>query len=99
MFFFKNHDVTMYVLVYVDDIIVASSSHRATDSLFANLEKDFEVKDLGDLHYLLGIEMTKTHDGIILSQSKYAIDLLRKTGMNTCKPVHTLLSTLVTSHP
>jgi hypothetical protein len=37
--------------------------------------------------------VTKTHDGIILSQSKYVTDLLKKTGMNTCKPVHTPLPT------
>jgi hypothetical protein len=64
-----------------------------TDSLLANLKKDFALKDLGDLHYFLGVEVTKTHDGIILSQSKYVMDLLKKTGMNTCKPVHTPLST------
>jgi hypothetical protein len=83
----------MYVLVYVDDIIVASSSQGATDSLLANLEKNFTLKYLGDLQYFLGIEVTKTHDGIILSQSKYAIDLLKKIGMNMCKPVPTPLST------
>jgi hypothetical protein len=61
--------------------------------LLANLEKDFALKDLWDLHYFLGIEVTKANDGIILSQSKYAIDLLKKIGMNTCKLVHTPLST------
>jgi hypothetical protein len=57
----------MYMLVYMDDIIVVSSSQRATDALLANLEKDFTLKDLGDLHYFLGIEVVKTDDGIILS--------------------------------
>jgi hypothetical protein len=61
--------------------------------LLVNLEKDFALKDLGDLHYFLGIEVTKTHDGIILSQSKYVMDLLKKIGTHTCKPVHTPLST------
>jgi hypothetical protein len=56
------------------------------------MEKNFALKDLGD-HYFLGIEVTKTHDGIVLSQSKYVMDLLKKTGMNTCKPMHTPLST------
>jgi hypothetical protein len=61
--------------------------------LLANLENDFALKDLGDLHYFLGIEVTKTHDGIILSQSKYVMNLHKKTSMNMCKPVHTPLST------
>jgi hypothetical protein len=45
----------MYVLVYVDDIIVISSSPDATAALLRNLEMEFALKDLGDLHYFLGI--------------------------------------------
>jgi hypothetical protein len=45
----------MYILVYVDDIIVASSSSEATSALFKSLEEDFVLKDLGNLHYFLGI--------------------------------------------
>jgi histone deacetylase 1/2 len=43
-------------LVYVDNIIVASSSQEATDALLKNLKRDFALKDLGNLHYFLGIE-------------------------------------------
>jgi hypothetical protein len=41
----------------VDDIIVASSSQEATDALLRDLQRDFALKDLGDLHYFLGIEV------------------------------------------
>jgi hypothetical protein len=57
----------MYVLVYVDDIIVVSSSSEATSALLRDLEKDFALKDLGELHYFLGIEVTKINEGIMLS--------------------------------
>jgi histone deacetylase 1/2 len=50
----KGH-VTLFVLVYVDDIIVASSSMKATYALLADLQADFALKDLGDLHYFLGL--------------------------------------------
>jgi hypothetical protein len=53
------------VLIYVDDIIVAN--FRATTVLLKNLEQDFMLKDLGDLHFFLVIEVTKIVDGIILS--------------------------------
>jgi hypothetical protein len=43
----------MFVLVYVDDIIVISSSPDATTILLRNLVKEFALKDLGDLHYFL----------------------------------------------
>jgi hypothetical protein len=48
---------------------------------------------LGDLHYFLGIEVTKVQDGIVLTQSKYASDLLKRVGMVDCKSVTTPLST------
>jgi hypothetical protein len=83
----------VYVLVYVDDIIVASSSSKATTALLQDLERDFALKDLGDLHYFLGIEVTKTQQGIMLNQRKYFKDLLWKAGMFNCKAVNTPLST------
>ena len=83
----------MYVLVYVDDIIVASSTDQATSALLKDLQKDFALKDLGDLHYFLGIEVKKVRNGIVLTQHKYANDLLKKTGMVDCKPMSTPLST------
>jgi histone deacetylase 1/2 len=83
----------MFVLVYVDDIIVASSSPGATATLLKKLKEDFALKDLGDLHYFLGIEISKTRDGIILTQEKYANDVLKRVGMIHCKPVSSPLST------
>jgi hypothetical protein len=77
LFFLHNKSVTIYVLIYVNDIIVVSSSQSATAALLHNLEQNFALKDLGDLHYFLGIEVTKIKDGILLSQSKYAMDILQ----------------------
>jgi hypothetical protein len=91
LFFLHAKDVTVYVLVYVDDIIVASSSSKATTALLQDLERDFALKDLGD--YFLGIEVTKTQQGIMLNQRKYSEDLLRKAGMFNCMAVNTPLST------
>jgi hypothetical protein len=92
LFFLRNKQVTMFILVYVDDIIVASSSQDGTMCLLRNLEKDFALKDLRDLHYFLGIEVTKVKDGILLTQQKYATELLQRVGMISCKPVLTPLS-------
>ena len=62
-------------------------------ALLQDLKKEFALKDLGDLHYFLGIEVNKVTDGIILIQDKYACDLLRRVNMFDCKPVSTPLST------
>jgi Reverse transcriptase (RNA-dependent DNA polymerase) len=50
------------------------------------LEKDFEVKDLGQLRYFFGIEIARGAEGIVLSQRKYMLDLLAETGMLGCRP-------------
>ncbi|KAK1653765.1 hypothetical protein QYE76_071570 [Lolium multiflorum] len=48
----------------------ASSSEKAVTALLHDLGMDFALKDLGELHYFLGIEVTKVHDGVVLSQTK-----------------------------
>jgi len=83
----------MFVLIYVDDIIVASSTRDATSVLLQDLNKELALKDHGDLNYFLGIEVNKVKNGILLTQEKYANDVLRRVGMMSCKLVSTLLST------
>jgi hypothetical protein len=51
-----------------------------------NLKKKFEMSDLGFFHYFLGLQVLKTNEGIFLSQSKYACDLIRRFHMDDCKP-------------
>jgi histone deacetylase 1/2 len=91
LFFYNKRGVSIYMLIYVDDIVVVSSSEKAVDALLRDLGMDFSLKDLGELHYFLGIEVKKVHDGIILSQEKYAHDLLHRVN-NMCKMVDTPLS-------
>jgi histone deacetylase 1/2 len=92
LFVYNKGGVVMFLLVYVDDIIVASSSPRATEALLKDLQADFALKDLGELHYFLGIEVKKARDGILLTQQKYTSDLLHRVGMRNCKPMNTPMS-------
>ncbi len=92
LFFYSKGDVTMLMLVYVDDIIIASSSHDATNALLKSLNQEFALKDLGELHYFLVIEVKKVNDGIILTQEKYAKYVLRRVNMTNCKAGNTPLS-------
>jgi histone deacetylase 1/2 len=92
LFYFRKGDLVMFMLIYVDDIIVASSSPKATQCLLKTLKSDFELKDLGELHYFLGIEVAKLGEGMLLSQAKYSNDVLRRTGMLNCKPANTPMS-------
>ncbi|XP_029127967.1 uncharacterized protein LOC109802636 [Cajanus cajan] len=77
---------TLLVLVYVDDIIVTGSSKSEVVSLVTKLNYMFKLKDLGPLHYFLGIEVSNTTDGgLILSQAKYIRDLLHRAKMTDSK--------------
>jgi hypothetical protein len=93
LFFYSQGNIQMFVLVYIDDIIVAISSDQATQALLQDLQKEFALKDLRELNYFLGIEVTKIQDGLLLTQEKYASDLLKRVGMSNCKPVASPLST------
>ena len=53
------------------------------------LSEEFEVKDLGNLKYFLGMEVARSSNGIVVSQRKYTLDLLKETGMLGCKPIDT----------
>jgi hypothetical protein len=86
LFHFSKGQITVFLLVYVDDIIIVSSSPDATTALLHALQADFALKDLGPLHYFLGLEVTRAADGLYLSQQKYTADLLQRAGMTTCKP-------------
>ena len=92
LFIYNKCNTHIFVLIYVDDIIVTSSSDEAVTALLKDLGSKFALKDLGDLNFFLGIEVTKNKDGIVLSQEKYATDLLKRVGMQNCKPSPTPLS-------
>lgn len=77
------------MLVYVDDIVIASSSPAATCRLLQQLSASFPVKDLGPLSYFLGIEVAFNPGGMVLTQKKYALDILKRVKMENCKLVST----------
>jgi hypothetical protein len=60
MLIYNRSGVMMYMLIYVDDIIIASSSIEVVVALLRDLKVSFALKDLGDLHYFLGIEVKKS---------------------------------------
>ncbi|RVW74296.1 Retrovirus-related Pol polyprotein from transposon RE2 [Vitis vinifera] len=79
----------IYLVVYVDDIVITSSDHDSIQKLKQHLFTHFQTKDLGKLKYFLGIEIAQSNSGVVLSQRKYALDILEETGMLDCKPVDT----------
>ncbi|KAJ0483795.1 putative RNA-directed DNA polymerase [Helianthus annuus] len=92
LFILKRNGLLLYVLVYVDDIIVTGNHPQAINDVIAKLSSAFAVKDLGTLHYFLGIEIVPHGKNIILSQRKYISELITKVGLIDCKPVPSPMS-------
>lgn len=66
LFIYNHHGVVTYILIYVDDLIIASSSKTSTNLLLHQLQLEFSIKDVGNLHYFLRIEVS-LDPGVILS--------------------------------
>ncbi|GJY19529.1 uncharacterized mitochondrial protein-like protein [Tanacetum coccineum] len=81
----------MYLLIYVDDIILTGNQEHVITSFIHQLHKEFAIKDLGDLNYFLGLEVAYMDSGLFLSQSKYAHDILQRASLLDSKPVATPL--------
>jgi hypothetical protein len=75
------------LLVYVDDILIASNAPAAVTKLTAFLDAKFKLKDLGNAKYFLGLELARSHQGISLCQRKYTLDILEDAGFLASKPV------------
>ena len=88
----KGRDRTI-IAIYVDDILAASNNQNNLDKLGKNLEEAFEIRNLGNLHYCLGIKFQKENNKMKLSQEKYIEDVLKKFDMSECKPVATPMET------
>jgi hypothetical protein len=81
------------VIIYVDDLIILASNVSILKWLKSRLEDEFEMSDLGELHYCLGMkfERDRANRTITMSQSKYIEEVLKRFNMEECKPIGTPL--------
>ncbi|GJT81671.1 ribonuclease H-like domain-containing protein [Tanacetum coccineum] len=84
---------TAYLLLYVDDIILTTSSTLLLQRIISLLHAEFAMTDLGPLNYFLGISATRTTSSIFLSQTKYATEILEQAHMLNCNPCRTPIDT------
>ena len=85
----KSSGQCIYLVVYVDDIVITGSDQDDIQKLKQYLFTHFQTKDLGKLKYFLGIEIAQSSSSVVLSQRKYALDILEETGILDCKLVDT----------
>ena len=75
----------MFVSLYVDDLIKTGSANNLIEEIQQQLSQKFEMKDLREMHYCLGLEVQRDSNQTFLSQGKYAKSLLTKLKMDECK--------------
>jgi len=91
--FIHGHDAsTIFILIYVDDILVTSPSPSLIDSLISTLQGDFPIKDLGTINYFLGVEVLQDPRSLFLSQKQYILELLKKSNMVSAKTMTSPMS-------
>ncbi|XP_058099695.1 uncharacterized mitochondrial protein AtMg00810-like [Magnolia sinica] len=86
LFVYYNDDAHLFFLIYVDDILVTGTHQTMISSLISQLQLQFKMKNLGDLHFFLGIQAHRDSFGLHLRQTKYINDLLHRTKMAGAKP-------------
>jgi hypothetical protein len=86
---FHHGSNTVYLLLYIDNIILTTSSTELLRCTIFALQRRFAMKDLGPLHHFLSITVEGRLDGLLLHQCTYTLDILKRTVMTDCKPCTT----------
>jgi hypothetical protein len=89
LFVYHRGTDMVYLLLYVDDIVLTASSTALLRRTIGALQQEFPMKDLGTLHDFLGLNVQHTSSGLFLSQKQYMIEILERAGMVDCKPCST----------
>ncbi|GJV91545.1 retrovirus-related pol polyprotein from transposon TNT 1-94 [Tanacetum coccineum] len=79
----------LLVQIYVDDIIFASTDPKACEIFSYEMSSKFQMSMMGQMSFFLGLQVSQNPGGIFINQSKFALEILKKFGMDSCDPVDT----------
>lgn len=91
VYMYNDSRCVVYLLLYVDDFLIASKSLDKIKELKGKFMSEFKMRDLKDVKYFLGIKVERIGQTMYLSQTSYLEKLLTKFKMEHCKPVQTPL--------
>ena len=81
----------LIIVLYVNDLILTGDD-QLIQSCKEDLAREFEMKDMGLMHYFLGMEVWQKDGEVFVSQGKYANEILKYFYMEKCKPMQTRLA-------
>ena len=87
LFIKRKESKILIVSLYVDDLIFTSNDFLMMQSFKNSMKKEFEMTDLGEMKYFLGVEVRQTEKGIHIGQRKYAREILERFGLGDCNGV------------
>ncbi|GKC61543.1 retrovirus-related pol polyprotein from transposon TNT 1-94, partial [Tanacetum coccineum] len=85
----KSGKHILLVQIYVDDIIFASTDHNACNIFSKEMSSKFQMSMMGQMSFFLGLQVSQSPGGIFINQAKYALETLKKYGMDLTDPVDT----------
>nr|GEV74575.1 retrovirus-related Pol polyprotein from transposon TNT 1-94 [Tanacetum cinerariifolium] len=89
LFTWKTCKHILLVQIYVVDIIFASTEPKACDIFSNEMSSKFQMSMMGQMSFFLGLQVSQKPRGIFINQSKFALEILKKFGMDSCDPVDT----------
>ena len=87
----SDFESPIVIILYVDDLVIGGEHLVDINKVKYLLSGKFEMTDMKELHYFLGIEVIRTPSGIMISQRHYILNLLYKFRMTECKSMATTL--------
>ncbi|XP_074328123.1 uncharacterized protein LOC141666036 [Apium graveolens] len=103
LFRVQQDNSVSYMMIYVDDMLLIGNNVKLLDEVIQFLTTQFKIKDLGFIHYFLGLELHRSIRGIFVNQHKYIMDIVKGCGLLDarvpCIPMdqyHTLLDDVTT---
>ncbi|KAK0594664.1 hypothetical protein LWI29_010466 [Acer saccharum] len=93
LFIKRDNDELFIAQIYVDDIVFGSTNNTKVQQFVDVMSLEFEMSLVGELSYFLGLQIRQTHDGIFITQAKYAKNLVKKFGLEKAKHCDTPMST------
>lgn len=86
LFIYKYENTFVATLIYFDDVIIIGNNLKKTENKKSNIDESFNIKDFGNLKYFLGTKVSRVKEGLVLSQRKYTIAILKDSGLLGCRP-------------